>query len=57
MTRLARGVVVVIIVKRLAQWDDRWQQPGQGQAGWILCRGRNDHGQVEGDGDDGTGDT
>jgi hypothetical protein len=57
MTRLARGVVVVIVVKRLARWADRRQQPGQGQAGRILRRGRNDHGQGEDDGDDGTGDT
>jgi len=55
-TRLARGVVIVVVVRRLARRADHWRQPRQGQAGWIR-RGRYDHGQGEDAGDDRTGDT
>ena len=55
-TRLARGVVIVVVVQQLARRADRWRQQRQGQAGRIRRR-QNDHGQGEDAGDDGTGDT
>ena len=55
-TRLARGVVILVVVGRLARRADRRRQPPQGQAG-LIRRGRNDHGQGEDAGDNGTGDT
>jgi hypothetical protein len=53
---LAPGVVVVVVVRWLTQRADRRRQPRKGQAGRIRC-GRNDQGQGEDDGEDGTGDT
>jgi hypothetical protein len=55
-TRLACGVIIVVVVRRLARRADRRRQPQQGQAGRIR-RGQNNHGQGKGAGNNGTGDT
>ena len=49
-------VVVVVVVRRLSRIANCWRQLRQGPAG-LIRRGRNDHRQSKGDGDNGTGDT
>jgi len=50
------GVIVVVVIQRLARNANHWRRSRRGWARWICC-GQNNHGRGKDDRNDGTGDT